>query len=134
MTYFYLMAISLVLLGYVFCQHVCGLRCPEQEIRSLEQVELHLAHILRLLEAPDVRLLMEMPSSRQSLLLEFSECLKQDVTALVRLRALGMTSLIWVGIFFAGYYTIRLKALLRCGRKDLRFLCGLELALLRTVL
>lgn len=133
MIYFYVLGSSLVLLFCVLYQHVSSLRSDEWEIRRVEQVELHLAHILRLLDAPDVRLLMEIPDSRQSLFLEFSECLKKDVLDLLRLRALRVTSLALVGVFFASYYLIRLKARLLCNRNDLRFLSGLELALFRTL-
>lgn len=133
MTYFYVVGSSLILLSYVFYHHISGLRSNEREIRSVEQIELHLAHILRLLDAPDVRLLLEIPRSRQTLLLEFSDCLRRDVLALLRLRALRMTSVLLVGIFFLSYYLIRLKARLSCNRNDLRFLSGLELALFRTL-
>ncbi|MBI3940113.1 MAG: hypothetical protein HY315_04715 [Acidobacteria bacterium] len=121
------------MLSYVFYHHISGLRSNEREIRSVEQIELHLAHILRLLDAPDVRLLLEIPRSRQTLLLEFSDCLRKDVLALLRLRALRMTSVLLVGIFFLSYYLIRLKARLSSNRNDLRFLSGLELALFRTL-
>ncbi|MBI4456000.1 MAG: hypothetical protein HY644_08895 [Acidobacteria bacterium] len=133
MIYFYVAAISLVLVFHVFYQHVASLRCDEREVRHLEKVELHLAHILRLLDAPDVRLLMEIPQSRHSLFLEFSDSLKKDVLELVRLRALGIKSLVYAGIFFVCYYLIRFKARLLCSRQDLRFLSGLELAFFRTL-
>lgn len=133
MTYFYVVGSSLTLLLYVFYQYVVSLRSNEREIRSVEQIELHLAHILRLLEAPDVRLLMEVPKSRQALFLEFSECLRKDVVALLRLKALGAESVLMAGVFFLGFYVIRLKAQWMCNRNDLRFLSGLELALFRTL-
>ena len=133
MTYTYVLGLSLILLFYVFYQHVASLRWDEKELRCLERVELHLAHILRLLDAPDVRLLLENPPSRQSLLLEFSDCLRRDVLSLLRLRAVGISSLAWVGIFFLSYYAIRIKSRLQCGRNDLRFLTGLELTLFRTL-
>ena len=133
MTYFYVLGISLLLLSYLFYQQIAALRSNEGEIRYVEQVELHLAHILRLLDSPDVRLLLENPQSRQSLLLEFSDFLKRDVVTLARLRVLGLQSLAWAGTFFLSYYLVRLKAHVLCGRKDLRFLSGLELALFRSL-
>jgi hypothetical protein len=133
MTYLYVLGISLLLLSYVFYQQIAALRSDEREIRYVEQVELHLAHILRLLDSPDVRLLLENPQSRQSLLLEFSDFLRTDVVALGRLRVLGLQSLVWAGIFFLSYYLVRLKAHVLCGRRDLRFLSGLELALFRSL-
>ena len=133
MTYFYVVGSSLALLFYLFYQHIVSLRSSEREIRSVEQVELHLAHILRLLEAPDVRMLMEVPKSRQRLFLEFSDCLRKDVMALLHLKALGATSIVMAGVFFLAFYAIRLKAQWMCHRNDLRFLSGLELALFRTL-
>ncbi|MBI2821515.1 MAG: hypothetical protein HYX74_04770 [Acidobacteria bacterium] len=133
MAYLYLVGIAVALVCYVFYHHASSLQSDEREIRSVEQVELHLAHILRLLDAPDVRLMMEIPASRLSLLLEFSDYLRKDVLALLRLRALKMRSLLWVVAFFASYYLIRIKARLLCGRDDLRFLSGVELALFRSL-
>ncbi len=133
MIYYYVAGVSLALILYVFYLQVCALRWDEPERRRLEQVELSLAHILRLLEAPDVRLLMQDAKSRQNLFLEFSDFLRSDVKTLVRLRALRMNSIAFVGVFFACYYLMRLKARLFCSRNDLRFLSGLELALFRSL-
>ena len=133
MIYYYIAAISLALMLYVFYLQVCSLRWDEVERRRLEQVELSLAHILRLLEAPDVRLLMQHTKSRQNLFLEFSDFLMGDVKTLLRLRALRMSSIAFVGVFFASYYLMRLKARLFCSRNDLRFLTGLELVFFRSL-
>jgi hypothetical protein len=133
MSYAYIFGLSLLLLFYVFYHYFTSLRWDERDIRGLENVELHLGNILRLLDAPDVRLLLDRAGSRQTLLMEFSDCLRKDVLLLLRLRAVGLASLPWVGIFFLSYYVIRVKSRLRCGRDDLRFLSALELTLFRTL-
>ncbi len=133
MVFFYVLALSLLLVCYMFYNAVAAFRSGESERRRLEQVELRLAHILRLVEAPDVRLLMQNEESRQALLLEFSESLRKDVLELLRARELRIASLFWAAVFFSSYYLIRLKSKLVCGRADLRFLSGLELALFRTL-
>ena len=55
---FYTTAILLVLVGYLLYLQFSSLRWDESEIRLLERLELHLAHILRMLEAPDVKMLL----------------------------------------------------------------------------
>ncbi len=130
--FFYVTALSVVLICYTFYNAVAAFSSGESERRRLEQVELRLAHIMRLVEAPDVRLLMQNEETRQSLLLEFSESLRKDVLELLHARELRIASLFWAAVFFSSYYLIRLKSRLVCGRADLKFLSGLELALFRT--
>ncbi len=117
--------------GYLFYLQVSSLRWNDAEIRFLERLELHLAHILPLLEAPDVKMLLKSPDSRQRLFLDFSSDLRKDVVELWRSRRLDLTALLLVAFFFVSYYGMRCKAYVLCGRNDLRFLSGLELALLR---
>ena len=133
MMFFYVTALSVLLICYVFYNVMAAFSLGESERRRLEQVELRLAHIMRLVEAPDVRLLMQNEETRQSLLLEFSESLRKDVLELLRARELRISSLFWAAVFFSSYYLIRLKSRLVCGRADLKFLSGLELALFRTL-
>lgn len=128
---FYTTAILLVLVGYLLYLQFSSLRWDESEIRLLERLELHLAHILRMLEAPDVKMLLRQPESRQYLFLEFSSDLKKDVVNLWRSRRLEWTVLALVAVFFFFYYGMRVKAYVSCGRNDIRFLTGLELALFR---
>ncbi len=85
-------ALSVLLACYMFYYMVTGFRSEESERRRLEQVELRLTHILRLLEAPDVRLLMQTAETRQALLLEFSQSLRKDVLELLRAREGGLAS------------------------------------------
>ena len=131
--FFYISALSVLLVCYMFYNMVAAFSSGESERRRLEQVELRLAHIMRLVEAPDVRLLMQNEATRQALLMEFSESLRKDVLELLRARELRITSLFWAAVFFSSYYLIRLKSRLVCGRADLKFLSGLELALFRTL-
>ncbi|MDA2926385.1 hypothetical protein MYX78_03980 [Acidobacteria bacterium AH-259-G07] len=127
----YATAVLVVVGGCLFYLQFSSLRWDESEIRLLEHLELHLAHVLRLIDAPDVRLLLREPESRQRLFLDFSSYLREDVMALLRSRKLDPVSLIFAGAFFLSYFVMRLKARLLCSRNDLRFLSGLELALFR---
>ena len=68
----YAATVFAALAGYVVYLQYSSLRGDESEIRVLERLELHLAHILRLLEAPDVGTLLQAPASRQRLFLDFS--------------------------------------------------------------
>jgi hypothetical protein len=126
-------AAALFLILYGFFIHVSTLRWDEAELRELERIELHLAHILRMLDTPDVRMLLEEPTARDDLLREFSTFLKEDVSQLLKLGGLGVSSLILVGVFLLSYHLIRFKARVFSGRHDLRFLSRLELALFRTM-
>ena len=73
MMFFYVLALSALLICYMFYYMVSAFSSGESERRRLEQVELRLAHILRLVEAPDVRLLMQNEETRQAL--PFGACL-----------------------------------------------------------
>ena len=53
MMFFYVLALSALLICYMFYYMVSAFSSGESERRRLEQVELRLAHILRLVEAPD---------------------------------------------------------------------------------
>lgn len=130
---YFFIALALVLLGYVFYQQVIAFQWDSLEVNRLEQIELQLAHILRLLDAPDVRYLMTKRKSRKYLFMEFSECLRKDIVQLLRFQELSFASVGLVGVFFAFYYLMRAKALLFCGPKDLHFLSGLELAVFRSI-
>ena len=127
----YTIAILLVLGGYLLYLQFSSLSWNESEIRLLEHLELHLAHILPLLEAPDVKMLLKNPDSRRRLFLDFSSDLREDVVGLWRHRKLDLAVLLLVTCFLVGYYGMRLKAKVLCGQNDLRFLSGLELALFR---
>jgi len=129
----YAFGILCLLGGYLFYVQISSLHWDESEIRFLERLELHLAHILPLLEAPDVKMLLKNPESRQRLFLDFSSDLREDVVGLWRHRKLDLIALLLVACFLLGYYGMRLKAKVLCGRNDLRFLTGLELALFRKV-
>ena len=132
---FYLYVVFLVTaLGLAIIYYeLARLEWSESERRRLEAAELELAQILRLLEAPDVRMLMENHSDRQHLFLEYSESLKRDVLSVVRWSSLRPATLCLAGLFLLSYYMIRLKSYLFCGRSDLRFLSGLELVLFRSL-
>ena len=127
----YAFGILCLLGGYLFYLQISSLRWDESEIRFLERLELHLAQILPLMEAPDMKMLLKSPDSRRRLFLDFSSDLREDMVGLWRHRKLDLTALLFVAFFFLSYYGMRLKAKVLCGRNDLRFLSGLELALFR---
>ena len=77
--------------------------------------------------------LMANHSDRQPLFLEFSEALKRDVLSVVSFSNFNLKTLCLVGLFLLSYYLIRVKGYFFCGRNDLRFLSGFELALVRTL-
>ncbi len=131
--YYLFLAVFTVLMLYMFYQHICSARCDESEIRQLENMELNVAGIMRLLDAPDVRVLLRNTTTRENLFMEFSAALKKDVVTLHKLGGIRFASIPLWAVFFASYYLMRLKAPLLCGRRDLHFLSGLELALVRTV-
>jgi hypothetical protein len=133
MTVFVTLAAALALLVWSVYTFVSSIRWDSAEVRELEKLELQLAHILQLLEAPDVQILLREESSRQDLLLEFSSCLKEDVVKLMSTGGLRISSLLFAGIFLLSYYLIRLKAKLVSGRNDLQFLSRIELALFRSM-
>ena len=127
----YAVAIFLILAVSLLYLHCTSLYWEEPELRALQRLELHLAQILSLLEAPDVGMLMKNRESRQLLLLEFSENLRADVVELWGSRKLDLNTLAMLGAFFCAYYGMRLKSHLWCGEDDLRFLAGMELLLCR---
>ena len=133
MTAIVTVAIALALLFWSFYIYVSNLRWESDELRELERVELQLAHILQLLEAPDVRMLLEDETKRLDLFLEFSVCLKEDVQRLARSGRLGVTSILFVTVFLLSYHVFRFKARMSSGRNDLQFLSGIELALFRSM-
>ena len=133
MTVFVTLAAALALLVWSVYTFVSSIRWDSAEVRELEQLELQLAHILQLLEAPDVRILLQNESSRQDLLLEFSSCLKDDVMKLIKSGGLRISSVLLAVIFLISYYLIRLKTRLLSGRNDLHFLSRIELALFRSM-
>ncbi|HXK59192.1 MAG TPA: hypothetical protein PLP42_04790 [Acidobacteriota bacterium] len=134
MLYYYLfLATFVVLMLYVSYHHISSVRCEEWEVRELENLELNVAIILRLLDAPDVRFLLENPATRHDLFMEFSSSLKKDVKRFRRLGRIKPSSWPIFGLFFISYYMMRLKAGLVCGRRDLHFLSALELALVRSI-
>ena len=105
----YATGIFFVVGGYVFYLQLSRLPWDESEIRFLERFELHLAHILPLLEAPDVHMLLRCHGSRQRLFLEFSSDLKEDMVQLWQPRKLELTTLFFVAIFSVSYYGMRVR-------------------------
>jgi len=134
MIYYYaFVAAFCVLMAHLVYEQVAGVRWDAGEIRRIEQMELNAAHILRLLDAPDVRLILQNRAARQDIFLEYSGALMEDIQTLRRLGRLRPAALPVLGVFVVSYHVLRLKARFACGTRDLQFLSGLELTLLRSV-
>ncbi len=111
--------------------YAASLRGSANERDWLDRRRLKLGQILRLLDAPDVSwLLTRRPRARRRLFLELSPVLRQDVVGLGR-RSESFRLRLLVSLFLIGYHLMRFKSACRCGCRDLRFLAGLELAILR---
>ncbi len=112
---------------------LASLKWEESERRVMEREEFELAFILKLLDAPDVVYLMKDRDARQQLFLSFSQGLWRDATAIVGKRKLGPVSMLLALLFFLSFFLLRLKARVFCAERDLRFLSGVELALVRSL-
>ena len=108
-------------------------RWDEEEIENLNQRELHLAHLVKLLDAPDVRAMSRDRTQRRGLFSGMSRFLLADVRELLRSNSLGLSTLLWGGLFILGYTLVKAKSVISWGRNDLHFLAGLELAVVRSL-
>lgn len=129
----YIIVLFLLLMGVLAYYSLVNLEWDEGERRRLEKADLNLSIILRLLDAPDVKILMQNPKSRHYLFTEYSRSLKKDVFSLIRGRELAFTTIAYIGVFFVAYLLVRLKALMLCNLNDLRLLSSLELAIFRSL-
>lgn len=125
MTILYIILLGLCLLSYSLYVQTSRTTWSEREIRELERMELHLGQIVRLLEVPDVQMLMERLKSRKTIFVEFSKNLREDVETLLRLGKLRSTGFFYVALFYLAYSLLTFKARFFCHRNDLRFLAGL---------
>ncbi len=119
--------------GYLFYLKMCAVTWDETERRRLFQEELHLGHLLELMEARDIRQMVADPLQRSSLFQSFSAFLLEDVSNLVKKYPVGPVGLCRLSLFYLGYAVIKAKSWIRWGREDLHFLAGLELALIRSL-
>lgn len=124
MIFLYVVAIAACLLFYALYLQLARAEWSDREIREMERMELHVGQIARLLDAPDVRLLMERKAARKRLFLEFSEDLRKDLWKLVRV-GLSPIGVLYASLFYASYFFMRVKARLFCSKNDLRFLAGI---------
>jgi len=127
----YLCGLVILLAVYLVYLHAASFRIDSSERDRLVQAELRLAHISRLVEAPDVRMMLQAPKSRRYLVREFSTSLKKDVLELLRTNRLTPLALVLASLFFLGYSVLRVKGLLFSSVKDLRFLIWLEFRVFR---
>ncbi len=127
----YLCSLVILLAVYLIYLHAASFRIEKSERDRLAQAELRLAHISKLVDAPDVRMMLTSPESRSYLVREFSTSLKKDVMDLVKANRLSATGLLLASLFFFGYGVLRLKGMMFSSVKDLRFLIWLELSVFR---
>lgn len=129
----YIILLFLLLMGVLTYYSLVNFEWDEGERRRLEKAELNLSIILRLIDAPDVKILMQNPRARRYLFTEYSRSLKNDVFSLIRSRELAFTTIAYIAVFFLVYLLVRLKAVLLCNVNDLRLLSSLELAIFRSL-
>lgn len=127
----YLCALVILLAVYLIYIHAASFRIESSERDRLAQAELRLAHISKLVDAPDVRTMLTSPESKGYLVREFSTSLKKDVMDLVKAHSLSPIGLLLASLFFFGYIVLRLKGMIFSSVKDLRFLIWLELSVFR---
>ena len=120
-------------LFYLFYLRMSTVTWDEFERRELFKEELHSGHLLELMEAPDVRQISADRRQRDTLFQGFSAFLLEDVRQLKGRYPMGLSGWCWLGLFYLGYCMVRAKSWIRWGRGDLRFLAGLELALIRSI-
>jgi len=131
MTYFVMVVGGLLVVFYSLYVHFASLRWDERERCELERLEMRVVNVMTLLEANDVRAMITRPASRRFLFLQYSEAIRQDILDMVRRFGAGFTSVGVLGLFFLAYYSLRFKSRVFCNIRDLRFLTGLELTVLR---
>ena len=131
MTYFVMMAGGFLVVVYSLYIYFASVRWDERERYELERLEMRVVNVIALLEANDVRAMMMRPASRRFLFLQYSEAIRQDILDLVRRFGAGFTSVGLLAVFFLAYYFLRLKSRVFCNIRDLHFLTGLELTVLR---
>lgn|GEM_PF-2308662 len=129
----YIILLFFLLVGVLTYYSLLNLEWDEGERRRLENAELNLSIILRLLEAPDVKILMRNPKARRYLFTEYSKSLRNDVFSLIRSKELGFTTIAYIAAFFAAYLVVRTKSLILCSLDDLKLLSHLELAIFRSL-
>jgi hypothetical protein len=127
----YLCALVVLLAVYLVYLHAASFRIKNSERDRLAEAELRLAHISSLVDAPDVRMMLESPESRRYLVREFSTSLKKDVMELVKAKRLPPAGLFLASLFLFGYCVLWIKGRVYSSVKDLRFLIWLELSVFR---
>jgi hypothetical protein len=131
MTYFVMVVGGLLVVVYSLYVHFASVRWDERERCELERLEMRVVNVMTLLEANDVRAMMTRPASRRFLFLQYSEAIRQDILEMVGRFGAGFASVGLLGVFFLAYYTLRFKSRVFCDIRDLHFLTGLELTVLR---
>ena len=123
----YILALFLLFIVVLLYHFLGSVHFEEADRLRLERANLNLQTIIRVLEAPDTRHLLEDPETRVYVFREYADSLRRDVWNL------GLSSLALAGLFFSVFYLLRLKASFHCRPADLLILGRLELVIVRSL-
>jgi hypothetical protein len=129
----YILVLFVLLLLFLAYSRLGSISLDEADRVQLENANLNLQTIVRLLEAPDTQHLLKNRETRLYVFREYAESLRHDVWTLVRSGQLRPSSTLLAGLFFAVFYLLRLKALFHCRTTDLLLLGRLELVIVRSL-
>ncbi len=129
----YILALFLLFIVVLLYHFLGSVHFEEADRLRLERANLNLQTIIRVLEAPDTRHLLEDPETRVYVFREYADSLRKDVWNLIRSGQLGLSSLALAGLFFSAFYLLRLKASFHCRPADLMILGRLELVIVRSL-
>ena len=105
----------------------------KSEQARLDEAQLNLGVVIRLLEQPDTRYLLSQASTRRFMFIEYSRMLRVDVLSLIRKQELGLKTYFLVLAFYTAFVLMSIKSLVFTQMRDLRFLSGLGLRIFRSI-
>lgn len=129
-SYFLLFFVTLA--GVAFYYHLSNFKLEDSEQKRLDEAELNLGIVIRLLEQPDTRFLLNQASTRRFMFVEYSKMLRQDVLSMVRQKELGLKTYALIGLFYTAFFLLSIKALIFAQVRDIWFLSGLGLRVYRS--
>jgi hypothetical protein len=128
----YFLFFFVVLAGVAFYYHLSNFKLEDSEQKRLDEAELNLGIVIRLLEQPDTRFLLNQTSTRRFMFVEYSKMLRQDVLSMVRQKELGLKTYTLIGLFYAAFFLLSIKSLIFAQIRDIWFLSGLGLRVYRS--
>lgn len=130
-TYFLLFfaVLAFVVIYYQFS----NFEVKKSEQARLDEAQLNLGIVIRLLEQPDTNYLLSQTSTRRFMFIEYSRMLRVDVLSLIRKQELGLKTHFLVLVFYTAFVLMSIKSLVYTQMRDLRFLSGLGLRIFRSI-